>query len=404
LEAAKGLKKADVQVTLIDRNNYHLFQPLLYQVATAGLSAGDIAEPVRSILKRQKNAEVLMAEVTGLDLSARRVLLKDRSVTYDYLILATGARYQYFGHDDWEKTSPGLKTVEDALAIRRKILSAFEEAEMEPDPEKRKSLLNFVIVGGGPTGVELAGAIAELAHKALAQDFRRMDPASARILLIEAGPRILSAFPEDLSEKAEGALKHLGVTVKKHSPVERITNEGVFLPGEFIPSKTVLWAAGVVVSPLIQSLGGPSDSMGRVKVDSDLSLPDHSEVFVVGDAAHVVQDEKILPGIAPVAMQEGRYVARVIERRARAGLTPTPTRPFHYFDKGQLATVGRSFAVAEFGKWKISGFVAWLMWLFIHIFFLIGLQNRILVFVQWAWAYFTFERGSRVIISEDEKK
>jgi NADH:quinone reductase (non-electrogenic) len=401
LEAARRLKNAPVDVTVIDRNNYHLFQPLLYQVATAGLSAGDIAEPIRSILRKNKNTEVLMAEVTGIDLERRKVFLPDRSISFDYLILAPGARYNYFGHDDWKEIAPGLKTVEDALEIRRKILLAFEKAEMESDPEKRRAFLNFVIVGGGPTGVEMAGAIAELAHKALAMDFRSMDPASARILLVEAAPRLLLSFPEDLAERATRALQHLGVEIRTNSPVEKIDTDGVWMKGEFIPAKTVLWAAGVIISPLVKALQCELDKAGRVSVAPDLSLPGHPRVFVIGDAARVLQDGTTLPGLAPVALQEGRYAARLIENREKGRKT---LPPFRYFDKGQLATVGRAFAVAQFGKTKLAGFFAWLVWLFVHIFFLIGLQNRILVFIQWAWAYFTFERGSRIVILEEKDR
>lgn len=394
LSAARELSKPSVKVTLIDRTNYHLFQPLLYQVATAGLSPGDIAEAIRSILKKQKNTEVLMAEVSGLDLEAKQVALGDQTLSYDYLVLAPGARYQYFGHPEWEQWAPGLKTVEDALEIRKKILLAFEQAEMEADLEKQRACLNFVVVGGGPTGVELAGSIAELAHRGLSADFRHIDPEQARILVVEAGPRILPSFPESLSEGAEGALKRLGVEVRKNSPVQKIEAEGVWIAGEFLPTRTVLWAAGVSASPLISLLHGEKDRAGRAVVGPDLALPGHPEVFVIGDAALVRQNNKPLPGIAPVAMQEGRYVGRRIRHLVK---NKTELAPFYYVDKGQLATVGRSFAVAELKNWKLSGFFAWLLWLFVHIFFLIGLQNRILVFIQWAWAYFTYERGARMI-------
>jgi len=399
LTAARRLKKASVQVTLIDRNNYHLFQPLLYQVATAGLSAGDIAKPARSILRRQENTEVLMTEVKSVDLPGSRLILADREMPFDYLILAPGARYNFFGHDEWEAIAPGLKTVEDALKIRRKILTAFERAEMETNPEKRVPLLTFVIVGGGPTGVELAGSISELAQRALAEDFRHMDPASAKIILVEAGERILPAFPEDLATRAEGALQKLGVEVRLKAFVEKIDTDGVWIGGTLLPSKTVLWAAGVVSSPLMKTLGCELDKIGRAFVEPDLSLPGHPNVFVIGDVAAVKQGSFYLPGLAPVAMQEGRYVADVIrhfeERRKDPG-------PFRYVDKGQLATVGRAFAVAQFGKTKFAGFFAWLIWLFVHIFFLIGLQNRVLVFIQWAWAYVTYERGARIVILEEE--
>src|SRR5262245_40593337 len=401
LEAARRLKNAPVDITVIDRNNYHLFQPLLYQVATACLSAGDIAKPIRSILRKNKNTEVLMAEVTGIDLERRCVFLPDRSISFDDLVVAPGARYNYFGHENWKEIAPGLKTVEDALEIRRTILLAFEKAEMEPHPEKRRAFLNFVIVGGGPTGVEMAGSIAELAHKVLALDFRSIDTSSARILLVEEAPRLLLSFPEDLAEKASQALQWLGVEVRTNSPVEKIDPDGVWMKGEFVPAKTVLWAAGVVTSPLVKVLPCELDKTGRVPVAPDLSLPGHPRVFVVGDAAQVFQDGQPLPGLAPVALQEGRYVGRLIENREKRKKTPPP---FRYFDKGQLATVGRAFAIAQFGKTKLAGFFAWLVWLFVHIFFLIGFENRILVFVQWAWAYFTFERGSRIVILEEKDK
>ncbi|MFO1518821.1 MAG: NAD(P)/FAD-dependent oxidoreductase [bacterium] len=402
LQTARSLAKVDAQITLIDRNNYHLFQPLLYQVATAGLSAGDIAEPVRAILKKQENVRVVMAEVTRINAEEKRVETSEGEFFFDFLVLAPGNRYQYFGHDDWREIAPSLKSVEEALEIRRKILLAFERAEMEEDNEKRKVLLQFVVVGGGPTGVELAGAIAELAHKALARDFRHMDPTSARIFLVEAGPRILAGFDDSLSEKAEQELKRLGVEVKKNSPVEKIEVGGIWAGGSFLPAKTVLWAAGVVASPLLAFLNAPKDKGGRILVNPDLSVPGHPEIFLIGDAAGLLQNGKPLPGLAPVALQQGRYVAKVIGKKIRGSLNEIP--PFLYFDKGQLATVGRAFAVAEFGKTKIAGFFAWLVWLFVHIFFLIGLENRVLVFIQWAWAYLTFERGSRVILREEGNK
>jgi NADH dehydrogenase len=404
LEVARKLAKAPVRVTVIDRKNYHLFQPLLYQVATAGLSPADITHPIRSILRKQRNTEVLMAEVVGIDLEHSAVIIKDRSISFDYLVLAPGAHYHYFGHEEWESLAPGLKSVEDALQIRRKILLAFERAEMEPVSEKQRTLLNFVIVGGGPTGVEMAGAIAELARKVLASDFRKIDPTSARIILVEAGPRILQSFPEELSEKAEQALQHLGVEVRKKSFVEQIDEEGVLISGERFSTKTVLWAAGVVASPIGKWLGGELDSAGRVKVREDLSVPAHPNIFLIGDAACVVQDEKFLPGLAPVAIQQGQYIARLIKNRVE-GKEVLP--PFRYFDKGQLATVGRAFAIAELGKLRLSGFIAWITWLLVHIFFLIGFRNRVLVIFEWAWAYLTFQRGARMITfegSDDEMR
>jgi len=400
ISAAHGLAKVPVEVTLVDRNNYHLFQPLLYQVATAALSPGDIAEAIRSILRKQKNIEVLMAEVQDIDLHAKEVKIRDRSLNYDYLILAPGARYNYFSHPEWESIAPGLKTIEDALAIRRKILLSFERAELEEDPKRREALMNFVVIGGGPTGVEMAGSIAELAHRGMARDFRNIDPKRARILLIEAGPRILTSFPETLAAKAESELLRLGVELKTNSPVEKIDTEGVWIKGELLPSPTVLWAAGVTASPLLSLLPTPKDRMGRALVNEDLALPEHPEVFVIGDAAALKQGEQFLPGLAPVALQEGRYAAIRIKHLLQGKETPA----FHYFDKGQLATVGRAFAVAEIRHWRMSGFFAWLAWLFVHIFFLIGMRNRVLVFVQWAWAYFTYERGARMITFADEEK
>lgn len=396
LDAARTLRRAPVQVTIIDRNNHHLFQPLLYQVATAGLSPADIAAPIRNILRYQRNAEVLMAEVTGIDTQQRCVRTHDLSVPYDYLILATGARDSYFGHNDWQPYAPSLKSLTDATAIRRKILLAFEAAEMETDPDLRRVLLTFVLVGGGPTGVEMAGAIAELAHKALAADFRRIDPRAARILLLEAGPRILPTFDPKLSQAAQRALERLGVEVRTGAHVDAIDEEGVQVGEERIASRVVIWAAGVAASPAGNWLGAEQDKAGRVIVNSDLSVPGHPDIFIIGDTARV--DGQPLPGVAPVAMQEGRYAANLILRRIR-GQEPPP--PFHYHDKGNLATVGRSFAVLESGRVKLSGFVAWVLWLCIHIFYLIGFRNRILVLIEWAWAYVTFQRGARLITTEN---
>jgi NADH dehydrogenase len=394
LQAAKSLKKSPVRIVLVDRNNYHLFQPLLYQVATAGLSPSDIAEPIRKILKDQANAEVRMAEVTGIDLAGKTLRGKEESLTYDYLVLAPGASYNYFGHDPWAKIAPELKTLQNALEIRQRILLSFERAEVESEEKKKQELLTFVVVGGGPTGVEMAGSIAELTHRALFSDFRHLDMGKVRILLAEAGPRILPSFPESLAAKARAELVKLGVEVRERSPVEEISDAGVRMAGEFIPARNVLWAAGVKASSLIQSLGGELDSQGRIKVRPDLSLRDHPEVFVIGDAAHCLQEGKPLPGLAPVALQQGRYVGRLITSRV-TGRPPPP--PFRYFDKGQMATVGRAFAIAEIGKLKFSGFFGWLMWIFVHIFFLIGMRNRVAVLLQWAWYYFTYERGSRLI-------
>ncbi len=397
LQATQALKNAAVQISLIDKNNYHLFQPLLYQVATAGLSAPDIAEPIRGVLKKQKNVEVLMGEVKSITLAEKSVILENRKLNYDYLILAPGAHYNYFGHS-WEKDAPGLKTVEDALLIRRKILLAFEKAEVEEDIETRQALLTFVIVGAGPTGVELAGSIAELAHKALAADFRRINLQETRILLIEAGPRILAGFDERLAHKAQEKLKQLGVEILLSSQVSDIQKTGVHVNEKFIASYTVLWAAGVVASPLIAKLGCKTDKIGRAVVEKDLSLPGHSNVFVIGDSACVFQDGKALVGMAPMAKQEGLYVGKLIQDQLKRKSTPA----FHYFDKGQMATIGRNFAIAQVGSKKIAGFFAWLMWLVVHIFYLISFENRFSVFTQWVWNYFTFHRGARVITFEKD--
>jgi NADH dehydrogenase len=394
LYAAKALKNAPVKVTVIDRRNHHLFQPLLYQVATAGLSPGDIAYPIRGVLGRQRNVRVLLAEAVGVDLAARKVKLRDGEIPYDYLILAPGVRHAYFGHDDWEPWAPGLKTLEDALEIRRRILLAFEKAEREPDKARRRALLTFVIVGGGPTGVELAGAIAEISRQVMVRDFRAIDPREARIILIEAGPRILSTYPGDLSAKAEAQLKRLGVEVWTGSLVTSIDASGVVVKEQKVPAATTLWAAGVKASPLARSLGVELDRAGRVNVQPDLTIPGHPEAFVIGDLA-ALRDEhgKPLPGVAPVAIQQGRHAARSILRACR-GLS---IEPFHYLDRGSLATIGRAAAVADFGWIKFSGFFAWLSWLFIHIFFLIGFRNRFIVMFEWAWAYFTYQRAARLI-------
>lgn len=400
LQAARALRKASVQVTVIDRSNHHLFQPLLYQVATAGLSPADISAPIRSILKRQTNARVMLAEVTGVDVQEQRVLLHNHtSVPYDYLVLATGARHSYFGHDAWEPYAPGMKSITDATAVRRKLLLAFESAEIEADPEKCKALLTFVLVGAGPTGVEMAGTIAELAHKALVSDFRNIDPASARIVLVEAGPRILAAFPEPLSKKAQKALNRLGVEVRTGVAVESIDKDGVIIAGKPLAAKTVIWTAGVAASLAGQWLGSETDRAGRVKVSPHLTIPDHPNIFVIGDTASLMQDGKPLPGVAPVAMQEGRYVAAAIARHV-ASNGAVKDAPFHYVNKGNLATVGRSYSIIEIGKLQISGFIAWVLWLLIHIFYLIGFRNRFLVMFQWAWAYLTYQRGARLITFE----
>jgi NADH dehydrogenase len=394
LEVARTLRDANVHITLIDRNNHHLFQPLLYQVATAGLSPADIAAPIRNILRKQEDAEVIMAEVTGVDKDRHRVLMGDRSIEYDYLVLATGSRDGYFGHDEWEQYAPGLKSIPEATDIRRRILLAFEQAETAADDSQRHEQLTFVLVGGGPTGVEMSGAIAELAHKALAADFRHIDPRMARIILIEAGPRILPSFSEDLSHRSKKALERLGVEVREGQRVEAVDADGVTVAGERIACKNVIWAAGVQASPAGEWLGAETDRNGRVKVLDDCRIADHPEIFVIGDTATMQQNGKPLPGVAPVAIQQGHYVGRAIIRR----LEREPgSGPFVYFDKGNLATVGRAFAVLEVGKIKMSGFLAWVAWLAIHIFFLIGFRNRAVVIIQWAWAYITYQRGARLI-------
>jgi NADH dehydrogenase len=403
LEAAQALRHAPVDVTVIDRNNHYVFQPLLYQVATAYLSPADITAPIRNVLRRQRNTEVLMAEVTDVDVAGRQVIMRDetagrqRSVPYDYLVLATGAGQSYFGHDDWAPYAPSLKTISDATALRRRVLLSFEEAELAAvdDPERVRSLLTFVIVGGGPTGVELAGAIAELAHRTLRGDFRHISVTSARIVLVEAMPDLLTAFPLPLSKKVVRKLERLGVEVRTSERVEQVDAQGVLVEGERIAAGTVIWAAGVKASPAGEWLGVMTDRVGRVVVNGDLSVPDHPEIFVLGDTALVAgTDGKPLPGVAPVAMQQGRYVGGAIRERIEGRANP---RPFKYFNKGNLATIGRAYAIADFGFLRVSGFVAWVLWLTIHIFYLIGFRNRLLVMLQWAWAYFTYEHGARII-------
>ena len=394
LNAARTLSRRPVRVTLLDRRNYHLFQPLLYQVASAALSPADIATPLRSILRKAANIRVLLAEAETIDLANRRLVLDRGEVGYDALILAAGAGHSYFGHDDWELLAPGLKTLEDALEIRRRVLLAFEAAERESDGAERRALLTFVIVGAGPTGVELAGALAEIARETIARDFRAIDPRQARVILLEGGPRILPSFPEPLSKRAEMALSGLGVEVRTGSTVTRITPDAVWVGGEQIRSRAVLWAAGVAASHLARSLGVPLDRAGRVLVEPDLSIPGHPEAFVIGDlAAFIHQTGQPLPGLAPVAIQQGRAVADNVWRRLRG----EPTRPFHYFDKGSMAAIGRAKAVAVMGRLRLWGFPAWLAWVFVHILYLIGFRNRFLVVFEWAWAYFTYQRGARLI-------
>jgi len=402
LNAAQSLASADVEITVIDKKNYHTFQPLLYQVATAGLSPGEIAEPIRSILRDHKNIEVLMAEVTGFDLERRVVQTQEQEVPYDSLILAAGASHAYFGHDDWAPFAPGLKTIEDALEIRRRVFLAFELAEREAAAGKPDDPLNFVVVGGGPTGVELAGTLAEICRHALAQDFRSIDPRRTHIHLVEGGPHVLPAYPEDLSRSALEQLERLGVEVLTSTMVTKVEAGAISMGQTRMNAAVILWAAGVAASSLGKKLQVPVDRAGRVLVQPDLSIPGHPEVFVIGDLAALNDKSgKLLPGVAPVAILEGRYVAKVIRREIEHGKIstgrPEQREPFHYWDKGSLATIGRAAAVAEFGKIHISGFLAWLAWLFIHILFLIGFRNRVLVFIQWAWSYFTYERGARLI-------
>ena len=403
LNAAKTLAKAEVQIIVIDRQNFHTFQPLLYQVATAGLSPGEIATPIRSILRSHKNIEVFMGEVVGIDLERKLVLTEEIPIPYDYLIVAAGAGHSYFGHDDWEVFAPGLKTIEDAIEIRRRVFLAFELAERQAAIGQATVPLNFVVVGGGPTGVELAGMIAEISHHALTHDFRSIDPTSTHILLIEAGPRLLPAYADDLSRSSEEQLQHLGVEVRTSAMVTQVEAGSVRVGSTKLPATVILWAAGVAASPLGKQLTTAVDRAGRVPVQRDLSLPGHPEVFVIGDLAAAKDAEgKPLPGVAPVAIQQGKFVAKLIrhEIEVRAHSIPgtQPSRSsFHYWDKGSLATIGRAAAVAQFGKIHISGFIAWLSWLFVHIFFLIGFRNRLLVFIDWAWSYVTYERSARLI-------
>jgi NADH:quinone reductase (non-electrogenic) len=406
LSAALRLKNAPVEVTLIDRCNYHLFQPLLYQVATGSLSPANISSPLRTILKRQRNTRVLLAEAIGIDAQNRRVILSDGAIDYDTLIVATGSSHQYFGHEEWEQWAPGLKTIEDATDMRRRILLAFEMAEREADPEKLRAMMTFVIVGGGPTGVELAGALAEIANDTLKHDFRHIDPSSARIFLVEGGERLLPSYPLQLSEAAKKMIERLGVTVRLNSMVTNVEKDVVTVREgdsiEIFPTRTILWAAGVLGSPVGRSVseqtGAPIDKLGRIGVEPDCSVTGHPEIFVIGDLAlQTHQTGRPLPGVAQPAIQEGHYVARAIAQRLR-GEKP---KPFHYFDKGNLAVIGRGKAIADLNWLRISGVPAWLIWIFIHLLYIVEYQNRLLIFLQWSWFYFTFDRSARLITGKN---
>jgi NADH:ubiquinone reductase (H+-translocating) len=397
LSAAKALAKAPVHVTLIDRRNHHLFQPLLYQVATAGLAPTQIATPIRAIVRTQRNTDVVLGAVGGVDTERKQVLLGERRVSYDYLILATGARHSYFGRDEWERFAPGLKTLEDATEQRKRILLAFERAELEDDPAERARLTTLVVIGGGPTGVEMAGAIAELAKRALASDYRRINPQCARIVLIEGGSRLLGAFPDHLSEHARCSLQKLGVEVHLGKPVTACDSEGVSLGDERIESRCVIWAAGVQASPAARWLKAPADRAGRAVVEPDLTVIGHDNVFVIGDCASAQgKSGAPLPGVAPVAKQQGEYVAKSIIRRLRR----KRTKPFRYADYGSMATIGRKAAIADIGALHLKGLIGWLVWSAAHVYFLIGFRNRIAVTLDWTWSYLTFERGARLITGD----
>lgn len=392
----------DVEVTIIDRRNHHLFQPLLYQVAMAGLSPAEIAYPIRTIFSGKRNTRVLLARATGIDLANKTLRTDDAEIPYDNLILACGARQSYFGHNEWETYAPGLKSLEEATEIRRRVLTAFELAEKETDPDKQRKLLTFIVVGGGPTGVELAGALGEISRFTLARDFRRIDPRRTRVILIEAAPRILLAFDEKLANRATADLESLGVTVWTSTKVTRVDKDGVDLGEESVQAATILWAAGVAPSELNKGLGVPLDRGGRIIVEQDCSLKDHPEVFVLGDQANFTATTgsftgKPLPGLAPVAMQQGRHTARNILRELKG----KPREPFRYTDKGQMATIGRRRAIVEFGRFKFAGFFAWLAWLFVHVLYLVGFKNRLEVVLNWAWNYFAFSRGARLIVGKD---
>jgi NADH:ubiquinone reductase (H+-translocating) len=398
LWAVRRLRGAPADITLIDRSNHHLFQPLLYQVATAGLAAPSIAAPLRHILRKQDNVTVLMGEVRGIDTGTRRVTVGERAVGYDYLLVASGATHAYFGRDDWAGFAPGLKTLDDAFLIRRRILDSFERAEATSDEAERDACLTFAVIGGGPTGVELAGTLAEIARHTLARDFRHIDPRKARVLLVEAGPRVLAAFSEDLSGKARKQLERLGVEVHVGQPVTDIGEGYLAFGGQRIAARTILWGAGVAASALGKQLGAELDRAGRVRVASDLSLPGHPEVFVAGDLANLQQEDgKPVPGVAPAAKQMGTHAAQNMLAR----ISNQPTRPFRYKDWGALATIGRHSAVAQLPTLRFSGILAWWFWLVLHIMFLIGFRSRLIVLINWAWSYFTYERGARIILGTE---
>jgi NADH dehydrogenase len=402
LAVTRALAGEAVQVTLVDRRNHHLFQPLLYQVAMAGLSPAEIAVPIRSVLRRQENARVLLAEAIRIDTATQQVVLREAPpLAYDFLVVATGALTSYFGHEEWRAVAPGLKDIEDAVEIRRRVLLAFEAAEREADSEVRRRHLTFVVIGGGPTGVELAGAIAELASYVLARDFRAINPKDTRVILLEGGSRILNAFAPQLSGRALRSLAGMGVEVRTGAQVTQIDEAGILLGDERISAGTVLWAAGVAAAPLPKDLPAVADRMGRARVEQDCSLPGHPEIFCIGDAAAFLPEEgkAALPGVSPVAMQQGRFVARQIVRRIEA----RPPEPFLYRDKGSMATIGRSRAVAEIGKVRLSGFIAWLAWLLVHIYYLVDFRNRTFVIINWAWSYLTYRRGARLITGRDGK-
>jgi len=399
LAAAKALGGKPVQVTLLDKTNHHLFQPLLYQVATAGLSPANIAQPVRSILRTKKNVEVLMAEVTGFDVEQKLVLAGPRTFPYDHLIVATGARHSYFGHPEWEQTAPGLKTLDDALEIRRRLLLAFERAEAADHALERERLLTFVIVGAGPTGVEMAGAISEIARETMLRDFRKIDPSEARVILVDAADRVLPMFDPKLSAQAESQLRNLKVSVRLGVAVQEVSEEGVKIPNEVIHARTVIWAAGNTASPIMKMLPGTLDRAGRIQITPELNLPDHPEIYVIGDTAHCPgPDGKPLPGVSPVAMQQGKHAVRNILDR----MAGEPAKPFKYWDRGSMATIGRNRAVADVHFAKFSGMLAWLAWVFVHLIFLMRMRNRISVFFIWVYAYFTRDQGVRLITGKNE--